>query len=63
MVAFAYIYKKRDMRTLLLLLTPIIIFIIFVLVFLLTENYIFAMNQTTINRVFTMSFVILLAFT
>lgn len=62
MVVFAYIYKKRDTRTLLLLLTPIIIFIIFVLVFLLTENYIFAMNQTTINRVFTMVFVILFSF-
>jgi len=59
---FWYLYKKHDTKTLFLFLTPIVIFIIFVLVFLLTENYIFAMNQTTINRVFTMSFVILFAF-
>lgn len=58
------LYKstKANYNKKFLYITPIIIFIIFILVFLLTENYIFAMNQTTINRVFTMAFVILLSF-
>ena len=60
---FGYYYKKRDLNDLFLVLTPFIIFLIFVLVFLLTESYIVAMNQTTINRVFTMAFLVLLAFT
>lgn len=60
---FGYFYKKHDTKKLFLFLAPIIIYIIFILVFLLTENYVNAMNQTTINRVFTMAFVILLAFT
>ena len=63
MWTFRYVYKKHDHKTLLLFLAPVVIFIIFVLVFLLTENYIFAMNQTTISRVFTMAFVLLCAFT
>lgn len=40
----------------------ITILIIFTLVFLLTENYLRVMDQTTVNRVFTMSFIIVLAF-
>lgn len=59
-----YLYRKKNKTdsNWLLFIAPVIIFVIFILVFWLTENYIFAMNQTTINRVFTMSFVILLAF-
>lgn len=38
------------------------IFIIFFFVFLLTENYEFVLNQTTVNRVFTTSFIIIAAF-
>lgn len=38
------------------------IFIIFFLVFLLTDNYKFVLDQTTVNRVFTTSFVIICAF-
>ncbi len=60
---FWYSYRKREQKISFLMVAPIVIFVIFVLVFLLTENYTFAMNQTTINRVFTMAFVILLAFT
>lgn len=63
MIVFIYLYKKNDRKTLFLMLAPVIIFIIFVLVFRLTENYIFAMNQTTFNRVFTMAFIVLLSFT
>ena len=58
-----YYYKKRDLNDLFLIITPFVIFLIFVLVFLLTESYIVAMNQTTINRVFTMAFLVFLAFT
>ena len=61
-IGYFYLYKKHDKQTLFLVVTPLVIFTIFVLVFLLTENYIFAMNQTTINRVFTMSFLLLFAF-
>lgn len=57
-----YKHSRKNYNKIFLYMTPIIIFIIFILVFLLTENYIVAMNQTTINRVFTMAFVILLSF-
>lgn len=45
-----------------LIISVFSIFIIFLLVFLLTENYKRVLNQTTVNRVFTMCFVILFAF-
>ncbi len=45
-----------------LLCTPLTTFIILLLVFLLTENYIFALNQTTVNRVFTIVFILLFSF-
>lgn len=57
-----YKVPKDNYNKKFLYITPMIILLIFILVFLLTENYIFAMNQTTINRVFTMAFVILLSF-
>lgn len=60
---FWYLYRKADKKNIFLILAPLLIFIIFVLVFWLTENYVFAMNQTTFNRVFTMAFVVLLSFT
>jgi len=37
-------------------------FILFNLAFLITANYKWVLNQTTVNRVFTMVFVILLSF-
>jgi len=43
-------------------LSFIYIFAIFTLVFLVTDNYKWVLNQTTVNRVFTMSFVILFSF-
>ncbi len=45
-----------------LIYAPLIILIILILVFLLTENYMFVLNQTTVNRVFTMVFVLLFGF-
>ncbi len=58
-----YLYsQKKNFNKYFLLLSWFAILIIFILVFLLTENYLRVMNQTTVNRVFTMSFVILLSF-
>lgn len=45
-----------------LLISVIAIFCLFVLVFLMTENYKFVLDQTTVNRVFSMCFLILFAF-
>ncbi len=45
-----------------LILAPIALIVIFMLVFLATENYKFVLDQTTVNRVFTMCFVVLFAF-
>ncbi len=59
---FLYIFKRKELTTLYLFLAPATIFSIFILVFLLTENYQFVMNQLTVNRVFTMVFVVLFAF-
>jgi hypothetical protein len=55
-------YQKRNFNKYFLLMSWGISFTIFVLVFLLTENYQRVMNQTTVNRVFTMCFVMILAF-
>jgi hypothetical protein len=43
-------------------LSPIIIFLILITVFLFTDNYKWVLDQTTVNRVFTMCFVILFSF-
>ena len=54
--------RKWDNNKKFLILTWIMVFIILLLVFLLTENYKFVLDQTTVNRVFTMTFVIIFAF-
>lgn len=59
---FFLTYQKNNIKKYFLILPWIMIFIIFNLVFLLTENYLRVMNQTTVNRVFTMCFVIILSF-
>jgi hypothetical protein len=46
----------------LLWIVPLVLFILFTLTFLFTENYQWALNQTTINRVYTMCFVVLFSF-
>lgn len=61
MIRFLY-DKKEKYNNYFLLGSGIIILIIFIAVFLLTENYLWVMNQTTVNRVFTMSFIIILSF-
>gem|GEM_PF-3396859 len=45
-----------------LYLSFLCIFSIFFIVFLFTSNYTFMMDQTTVNRVFTMCFIILCSF-
>lgn len=55
-------FKKTKKENLLLIIVPVFIFFIFMLVFLLTQNYRFVKNQITVNRIFTMTFVILLFF-
>ena len=57
-----YINFKKIYNLLFPYLSFLYIFIIFTLVFLLTDNYKWVLNQTTVNRVFTMSFVILFSF-
>ncbi len=52
--------KKQDnWNTLFLVACPLIMFIIFTLVFLVTENYKFVLDQTTVNRTYTCVFMIL----
>jgi len=45
-----------------LLYAPLVTLIILILVFLFTENYMFVLNQTTVNRVFTIVFILLFGF-
>lgn len=54
--------KDGNTKTLFLLLCPIATFLLFMLVFLVTENYKYVLDQTTVNRVFTMCFVILFSY-
>lgn len=54
--------KKKDLSAVFLLGIPVVLFILFTLVFLLTNNYQRVLNQTTVNRVYTMCFVVLFAF-
>lgn len=62
-------YQKKDDKTdsnipssLMFIITPIVMFILFTAVFLFTENYQWVMNQTTSNRVYTMCFIVLFYF-
>ena len=57
-----YLQKKKYEAIVLPVIAFVYIFIIFTLVFLLTENYKWVLSQTTVNRVFTMSFIILFSF-
>lgn len=62
-IYFTYkLYKAKNYKMLIFILAPLFIFILFVLAFLITGNYKWVLNQTTVNRVFTMVFVILLSF-
>lgn len=54
--------KAKNWNILLLLSVPLILFLLFTGVFLFTENYLWVMNQTTVNRVYTMCFIVILFF-
>lgn len=56
-----YIKKYHTSPKRLLVLAPLCVLMIFILVFLLTENYKWVLDQTTVNRVFTMCLVLLFA--
>ncbi|EKE26177.1 MAG: hypothetical protein ACD_4C00394G0002 [uncultured bacterium (gcode 4)] len=62
---FSFLRKKiyNNSELLFIILSPVLIFIILNVVFLFTSNFAFALNQTTINRVFMVDFVIFLAYT
>lgn len=51
-------HKKVKKEQRFLLLSPVVVCAIFIAVFLMTENYKFVLDQTTVNRVFTMVLVI-----
>lgn len=61
-VWYQFISKKQQSNLIFLCISPVILFIVFTLVFLLTENYQFVMNQTTVNRTYTACFMISLFF-
>lgn len=56
------IYHKKLYSLFFIGISGFFIFWLFLLVFLLTENYKFVLDQTTVNRVFSMSFLILYSF-
>ncbi len=56
------LYRDKKFAECYFVVCTIMIFIIITLVFLLTSNYQWVMNQTTVNRVYTMIFVILFSF-
>lgn len=56
------IKKQRKDNKSLFLYSSLAIFLILIAVFLFTDNYRFVMDQTTVNRVFTTSFILLFWF-
>lgn len=56
-----YFWNRKDDQKI-ILLSVFYIFLIINLVFLFTANYQWVLNQTTVNRIFTMIFVILFVF-
>jgi hypothetical protein len=61
-VAIIFLYQKKN-DTRFILFAFLAIFCIFCLVFLFTSNYRWVLDQTTVNRVFLSSFIILFSFT
>ncbi len=56
------LYHQKKYNQMFFCMSWICIGILFLAVFLFTENYAFVMNQTTVNRVFTTTFLILFSF-
>jgi len=65
-LSFIFIFllskKRRKENKSLFLYAGLTVFLILIAVFLLTDNYRFVMDQTTVNRVFTTSFILVLGF-
>ena len=61
-LVFFIIKKQRKNNKSLFLYSSLAIFLILIAVFLFTDNYRFVMDQTTVNRVFTTSFILLFWF-
>ena len=59
---FFIVKKQRKENKSLFLYAWIAVFLILIAVFLFTDNYRFVMDQTTVNRVFTTSFILILWF-
>lgn len=52
--------KTKNYNLFFLILVPVLLFGLFTLIFLVTDNYRFVMDQTTVNRTYVMCFVLLL---
>lgn len=61
-VATHRFFKRKNTLVTYLFWSSIAMFVLFTLVFLLTNNYQWLMSQTTVNRVYTMCFFVLFAF-
>ncbi len=61
LIAFK-LYKQKKFTLMYFFVASITIFVLFTLVFLLTNNYQWFLSQTTVNRVYTMCFFMLFAF-
>lgn len=59
LIGCALWWVKRSHTKWLLLYWPLCMFILFTLVFLVTDNYVFVMNQTTVNRTYMACFMII----
>ncbi len=57
-----HLWKQKKYVQLYFIIAGIFVFVLFTLVFLLTNNYQWVLNQTTVNRVYTMCFFMIFAF-
>lgn len=58
LVVFLWKWKKKGRESRFLFLIPLVMFAVITAVFLFTENYQWVLDQTTVNRVFTVIFII-----
>ena len=61
-VTVALRYKREPHQKWFLIGAPVLMLLGFTAVFLVTENYKFVLDQTTVNRVFTMSIVVFFSY-
>lgn len=57
-IVFLFRRKKNTLKQRFLFLVPIVMFGVITMVFLMTENYKRVLDQTTVNRVFTVIFIV-----